>query len=302
MVTKAHAKINLSLDIIGKMPDGYHEVRMVMQTISLCDIAEVCESNVAERDRIHVVMKNSNIPADESNLCHKAARAFLDETDSCGKTTLMGLDITITKNIPEAAGLAGGSTDAAAVLYLANELLRTKDVDSALDTERLLALAKSVGADVPFCLLEGTGLCEGIGEKITRLSAIPDCSILIAKVKEGMSTATIYNEYDALDSPYHPDVDRQVQAVLSGDIREIAAYSGNTLFEVTNSHIPAVGELVDIIRKTKALGAQMSGSGPSVFGIFTSEKDAEDAADAVRERFPEAFTYVGCPCDSNREL
>ncbi len=271
---KARAKINLSLNVTGRRDNGYHDVRMVMQSIDLYD--EITISKIqrsADGEDIVIVSEAENIPLDKDNLVYRAARLIMDEKGITGS-----VKIDLKKNIPVAAGLAGGSTDAAATLKGMNELFGLY-----LPEDKLCEMGVKIGADVPYCIMGGTVLSEGIGEILTPIRKLPDCGILIAKPGIDVSTGYVYNAFDALKEKYHPDVDAMIKAIEAGDIAAVAANLGNSLEGVTQAEYPVIAEIKKAMIKSGALGSLMSGSGPTVFGIFSDIKAAQKAAGIIRE-------------------
>ena len=266
---KARAKINLALDVTGKRPDGYHDVRMIMQSVGLYD-----EITMEDTRESGVVLKTnwSFIPTDESNLCCRAARLLMDEFGITG-----GVSIYLEKTIPVAAGLAGGSADAAAVMVGMNRLFSLK-----LSGEQLRERAVKIGADVPFCIMGGTALSEGIGEILTPLPSLPDCSILIVKPHISVSTKYVYENLRLDGDMIHPDVDGMVDAIGASDLGRVAGLMGNVLETVAGEKYPVIGELKELLISRGALGALMSGSGSAVFGIFEDDERAQEAARAAR--------------------
>ncbi|MBR5406862.1 MAG: 4-(cytidine 5'-diphospho)-2-C-methyl-D-erythritol kinase [Lachnospiraceae bacterium] len=267
---KAPAKINLVLNVVNRRPDGYHEVRMVMQSIGLYDEITVSKSG---DDRIVIESDAKGIPLNEDNLIYRAA-ALIRET--CGIKD--GVKITLKKNIPVAAGLAGGSTDAAATLKGMNELF-----DLGLSEDKLCKAGVKIGADVPYCIMGRTALSEGIGEVLTPLKGIPECGILIAKPGIDVSTGYVYKAFDSLKEKDHPDVDAMLKAVDEGDLFAIADNLGNSLEGVTEAEYPVIGKIKETMIGAGALGSLMSGSGPTVFGLFKDRDAACRAADIVKE-------------------
>ena len=261
---KARAKINLGLDVVRKREDGYHEVRMIMQTINLYDKIVLRKQ---EEAGIRVRTNLSYLPANEDNLVYKAARLLMDEF-----AVEEGVSIDLNKYIPVAAGMAGGSSDAAAVLVGVNRMF-----DLGLTGHQLMERAVKIGADVPFCVMRGTALAEGIGEKLTPLPMMPKCHILIAKPKVYVSTKFVYGNLRAGELTFHPDIDGQVEALREGNLKKLAALMGNVLETVTIPEYPVIEEIKQSMMKHGALNAMMSGSGPTVFGLF-EEKDAAEKA------------------------
>ena len=269
----AGAKINLLLDVVGRRSDGYHRIDGVMQTVTFGDDLTVTLDREGEGLRVRIP-EDAGIPADRTNLVWRAAEAFLSRRSLSG-----GITVTLTKRIPVAGGLAGGSTDAAGVLRLLNRIAGA----DALSPEELLAVAQTLGADVPFCLLRPGGAMrtQGIGEVLTPVPALPDCAIVIAKSGEGVSTPWGYGQLDALYGDFsdrQTETARRVEAMLSalqaGDLDRIAAACYNIFEEAVISVRPRVRELKDRMLETGAKVAMMSGSGPSVFGIFTDREAA----------------------------
>ena len=259
----AHAKINLGLDVIRRREDGYHEVRMVMQTIGVCD--EITAERTKEPG-IRIATGHSGIPLGEDNLMHKAAKLVMDEYHLEG-----GVNLGLVKNIPVAAGLAGGSTDAAAVLKAMNALY-----ELGLSAEELMKLGVRIGADVPYCILGGTALAEGIGEKLTPLKPCPGCRVLLAKPEAGVSTAYVYKHLQ-IDKTEHPDIDAVISGIEAGDIREVSKNLGNVLESVTVAENPVINDIKTIMLENGAMSALMSGSGPTVFGLFGTGSAVQNA-------------------------
>ena len=261
---RAYAKINLTLDVTGERPDGYHEVRMIMQNIGLYDKL-IIKRIVA--DKIILSTGTAPIPSGEDNLIYKACNAFFQATGVSS-----GLFIEIDKRIPVAAGMAGGSADAAATLQGLNELFET-----GLTSEQLCEIGAKLGADIPFCIIGGTVLAEGIGEVLTPLAPAPDCHLLIVKPATGISTKIVYDELAPGSELDHPDTDAMIKAINEGSIRDVAANLGNVLETVTIKHVPVIDEIKKQMLELGALGSLMSGSGTTVFGIFDSKSKAEAA-------------------------
>lgn len=284
---KAYAKINLSLDVLGKYPNGYHEVKMVMQNIDLYDElnfeAFVCEGVASNEDRIKIVGENcEDLSLGTDNLIFKAADKL------AGMFPVgQGVRITLKKNIPMAAGMAGGSTDAAATFLGLNELF-----DIGLSTDALCDMGAKIGADIPYCIMGGTMLAEGIGEKLTRLPDAPELTLVVAKPEMGVSTKYVYEHLDAYDNPPHPDVDGMIDAINNKDNHAIAEKLGNILETVTVPACPEVAQIKEILKQQGADGVLMSGSGPTVFSIFFDEDKAVKAADRLRNDSPAKFVCV----------
>lgn len=270
IAVKALAKINLGLDVLGKRADGYHEVRMVMQTIHLFDRLEIRKD---ASGGIAVTTNLPFLPVNENNLVYKAAKLLKDEF-----TIKDGLSIRLSKHIPVAAGLAGGSSDAAATLYGINRLF-----DLGLSKEELMQRGVKIGADVPYCVMRGTALAEGIGEKLTPLPPMVKCPVLIAKPPISVSTRFVYENLKLDGSVAHPDIERLLCVLQEKDLHRIAGDMGNILETVTIAHYPVIEEIKEHMRRHGALNAMMSGSGPTVFGLFDREETAAAACEAMRE-------------------
>lgn len=269
---KAHAKINLALDVIGRKENGYHLVRMIMQTVELHD--ELTFSLEPSEDREIVVKTNHmELPTDDGNLIYKAALRLMESYGLSGKIT-----VDLKKNIPIAAGMAGGSTDAAATLHALNELYGLQ-----LTKEQLCEIGVKIGADVPYCIMGGTMLAEEIGEKLSPLPAPPKAVLLIAKPEFGVSTQYVYQQIDKEGIEKHPDVDGMIQALQEQNLQGICERLGNVLENVTEKEKPEIAELKSMMREYGAMGSLMSGSGPTVFGIFTHLEQAEIAFSAIKE-------------------
>lgn len=279
---KALAKINLGLDVIGTREDGYHLVRMIMQTIDLYDWVTIRKSDsdgITLRTNLHF------LPADEHNIAYQAAGLLKKDFPQIG-----GVELHIHKCIPVAAGMAGGSTDAAAVLYGMNQLYHL-----GLPMKRLMEYGLRLGADVPYCLLRGTALAEGIGEKLTRLAPMPDCNILIAKPPVSVSTKLVYQSLDALEEPPHPQIDAQIKDLEAKDLTSLAKHMGNVLESVTVPMHPQIEQIKDMMEAQGAIAAMMSGSGPTVFGIFEDEAKAYEAKAQIRSSGLARQVYVTKP-------
>ena len=268
---RAYAKINLGLDVIGRLPNGYHQVKMIMQSIDLWD--ELTFRRI--RKGISVTSDSSELPLDENNLIYKAAALLLKE---CNISS--GVGIHLKKNIPIAAGMAGGSTDAAAALKGVCRLF-----DLNLPQKRLMEYGVSIGADVPYCLMGGTALAEGIGEKLTALPPLPDCHILTVTPKISVSTKSVYQSLDAQELTGHPDIDGIVGALSANDLAGVLVRMDNVLETVTVPAHPVIRTIKDRMRSLGAAGSLMSGSGPTVFGIFPQgqEASAKAALDSLRQ-------------------
>ena len=267
---KAMAKINLGLDVLGKRDDGYHELRMIMQTIRLYDRVQL---TVTEAPGIRVKTNLSFLPVNEDNLVYRAANLLMEEFQ-----IKKGLFINLEKHIPVAAGLAGGSSDAAAVLVGANRLFHL-----GLSRQELMERGVKLGADVPYCIMRGTALAEGIGEKLTPLPAPPACHVLITKPKIHVSTKFVYGNLRANELVSHPDIDGQIAALEQNDLYGMAARMGNVLETVTIPSYPVIEDIKKEIKRMGAVNAMMSGSGPTVFGLFDDRGKARKAYEKLKK-------------------
>lgn len=266
---KALAKINLGLDVTGRREDGYHLVRMIMQTIHLFDSVQM---HKISEPGIQFTTNMRFLPADEHNLAYKAAKIIMDEF---GIT--QGVHIDIKKCIPVSAGMAGGSTDAAAVLYGMNQLFELK-----LSFQQLSERGLTIGADVPYCLMRGTALAEGIGEKLTRLPSMPRCPVVIAKPGISVSTKWVYEGLKLNADTVHPDIKQLLTDIKRRDLKKMASHMGNILETVTIKEYPVIAKIKKNLTAHGALTALMSGSGPAVFALFEDRAKAKKAADALR--------------------
>lgn len=265
----ANAKINLALDVLNRRPDGYHTVRMIMQSLSLCDTLTLRKSDVPG---IILVAQNPHhfpdVTWDENNLIYKAAQLFMDTYP-----TECGVQITIDKQIPSAAGLAGGSSDAAATLKGLNQLF-----DKNLSMDELKVLGVKLGADVPYCIQLGTALSEGIGEVLTTLKPAPALYCTLVKPAAAVSTKYVYEHLD-LSTAKHPDIDAALTAIETGNIAKLCENLDNILEPVARTLCPEVAKIEEKLKELGALGACMSGSGPTVFGLFSDGNAAIEAAE-----------------------
>ena len=276
---KALAKINLGLDVLGRRENGYHDVRMIMQSIYLYD-----EVKIEKKDTpgIEVVTNLKYLPVNEDNIAYKAAHLLKEEFDISE-----GVKITLKKHIPVAAGLAGGSSNAAAVLFGMNRMFRL-----GLSQKSLMERGVKLGADVPYCIMRGTVLAEGIGEELKTLPAMPKCTVLIAKPPISVSTKTVYEALDSKEITQHPDIDGIMEGLEQHDLRKIAECMGNVLEDVTIPMHPVIREIKQEMMDAGALGAMMSGSGPTVFGLFESRAAAREAQRRIREKSLTRQVYV----------
>lgn len=274
MILRAPAKINLGLDVLRRREDGYHEVRMVMQMTGMYD--RILLTPVSGTGEISFSVNLPYIPANENNLAYRAAKLLMDEFSISD-----GIRIELQKFIPVAAGLAGGSSDAAQVLIGVNRIFRL-----GLSTEELMIRGKTIGADVPYCILGGTALAEGIGEILSPLPALPSCSILLAKPNISVSTKEVYKALKADQIGHHPDIDGMLECIRRGELRGVAERMENVLESVTAPAYPVIGELEKAMKEAGALAAIMSGSGPTVFGIFDDEGKAAACRETLGEKIP----------------
>lgn len=269
-IRKAYAKINLGLDVIARLENGYHEVKMVMQTVGIYDVLTLKKIPQG----IVVTTDNGELPTDDNNLIYKAARLMKEKY-----SIQEGVSIHLEKNIPIAAGMAGGSTDAAATFWGMNELF-----ELGASMQELQELGVKVGADVPYCIMGGTALAEGIGEKLSPLPTPPECVLLVAKPDINVSTKYVYEHLDAEGVEEHPDIDGMTEALAGKDLQGIVARLGNVLENVTVKRHPIIAEIKECMLEYGAMGSLMSGSGPTVFGIFEKKEDAERALEYIRNK------------------
>ena len=276
---KAKAKINLGLDVVRKREDGYHEVRMIMQMINLYDKITLRKKT---EPGITVTANLSYLPVNEDNMVYRAAKLLMDEFQVDG-----GLEIELQKYIPVAAGMAGGSTDAAAVMVGVNRIFQL-----GLNKKQLMERGVKIGADVPFCIMRGTALAEGIGEELTPLPAMPHCSLVIAKPKIHVSTKFVYGNLKVGELTEHPDIDGQVQALRENNLEQLVTRMGNVLETVTIPAYPVIDEIKHTMMKYGAMGAMMSGSGPTVFGIFEKEDKAQEVCRLLKKEKAAKQVYL----------
>ena len=267
---KALGKINLGLDVLGRRENGYHDVRMVMQTVYLYDRIIMKKSKTPG---IRLETNLYYLPVNENNLAYQAAQMLMDEFH-----IEEGVSIQLDKHIPVAAGMAGGSSNAAAVLFGMNRMFSL-----GLSQKELMERGVKLGADVPYCIMRGTVLAEGIGEILTPLSPMPKCYVLIAKPAISVSTKMVYEKLDSHEIEDHPDIDGILAGLKAGDLKKVAGSMGNVLERVTVDAYPVIDQIKKMMIKEGALNAMMSGSGPTVFGIFEEKATARKAADAIRD-------------------
>ena len=276
---KALAKINLGLDVVRRREDGYHEVRMVMQTIHLYD-----RVNIEKTDEPGIKIKTnlSYLPVNENNLIYKAGKLLMDEFD-----ITEGVSVDLDKRIPVAAGMAGGSTDAAAMLYGMNRMF-----DLGLSMQELKDRGVKIGADVPYCLMRGTALAEGIGEKLKSLPPMVKCPVLIAKPQISVSTKFVYENLKLDENTKHPDIDQLIRNIKAKDLQGVCDHMGNILETVTIPNYPIIDEIKKNMIENGATGAMMSGSGPTVFGLFDDAEKAKQAYKAMKKSGLSRQTYL----------
>ena len=268
---KALGKINLGLDVLGKRENGYHDVRMVMQTLYLYDTVTLIKE---ETDGIEIESNLYFLPKDEDNIAWRAARLLMDEFHIEG-----GIRIVLEKHIPVAAGMAGGSSNAAAVLYGMNRMY-----ELGLSQQELMDRGVTLGADVPYCIMRGTVLAEGIGEILSPLPPMPRCQILIAKPPISVSTKAIYQALDSREIEEHPDIDGIIDGLKKQDLHQVAGALGNVLEDVTMEMHPVIGKIKNCMLEHGALGAMMSGSGPTVFGIYDDKNKIRTAMSRIKKQ------------------
>jgi len=266
----AYGKINLGLDVVRKREDGYHEVKMIMQTVQLYDRLTFCDTD----DGSIVIESNCDVlPATEDNIIYKACELVRSTYGITG-----GVKVSLDKQIPVAAGMAGGSTDAAAAFVAMNKLF-----DLGLTEEELMKLGVRIGADVPYCIMQGTALSEGIGEILTGIAPMPECYIAIAKPPVSVSTKWVYQNLRAAQLERHPDIDGMVEALERGDLKGVTDRMENVLETVTIPEHPEIEQIKDIMKDKGALNALMSGSGPTVFGVFEDKDIAQEAVSCLTD-------------------
>ena len=280
LILKAYAKINLGLDVVRRREDGYHDLRMIMQTIGIFDEIRLEKTN----DEGSFILKTNKeeLPCDERNLMVKAAKLMWETYSLPG-----GLKMHLDKNIPMAAGLAGGSTDAAAVFNGINRLYNLN-----LSVEELQKLAVNIGADIPYCIVGGTCLAEGIGEVLSVLPETKEVPLVLVKPGFDVSTGYVYTHLKLNEKTQHPDIDAQIRSLTGNDLKTMAALMGNVLESVTVERFPEIEQIKEDLRIAGSFGAMMSGSGPSVFGLFEDGAKAQEAGKQMAGLYPEAEVFV----------
>ncbi|MDU4892380.1 MAG: 4-(cytidine 5'-diphospho)-2-C-methyl-D-erythritol kinase [Clostridium sp.] len=275
MKVKAYGKINIALDVIGKRDDGYHLLKMIMQTVNIYDELEFKKSAKG----IKITSNKSFVPTDNRNLVYKAIELFCN-TYSVEKA----ISVHIEKNIPVEAGMAGGSTDAAAALRAMRDLYKPEISD-----KELMELGVNIGADVPYCIKGGTALCEGIGEVITELKPFKDKLLVVVKPNFGVSTIATYKGFKLSEVKQHPKVDELIEAMNRDDLKYVADNMMNLLELVTLKEHEEISRIKEFMCAEGALGSMMSGSGPTVFGFFDSEEKANKCAEMLKDKYKEVF-------------
>jgi len=275
MLVKAYAKINISLDVVGKREDGYHLLKMIMQNIDLYDLLKF--NKVASG--INITCNKSYVPTNEKNLVYKAAKLFMDTYD-----INTGVDVYIKKNIPVAAGMAGGSTDAAATLVAMNKLFEIN-----ASNKELMELGLKIGADVPYCIVGGTALCEGIGEVISPLKPFKNHILVVVKPGFGVSTKDVYQGLDINKVFKHPDTEGLIKAMEEDDLRFVCENMKNILENVTLRKHYVLRGIKREMCELGAMGAMMSGSGPTVFAFFEDMQRAQHCYDKMKEKYKEVY-------------
>ena len=279
MELKALGKINLGLDVLGRRENGYHDVRMVMQTVYLYDQIRIEKT---KKPGIELSTNLFYLPVNENNLAYQAADLLMKEFD-----VKEGVKITLDKHIPVAAGMAGGSSNAAAVLFGINRMFSL-----GLSQKELMERGVKLGADVPYCIMRGTVLAEGIGEELKELPPMPKCTVLIAKPPISVSTKVVYEALDAKEISEHPDIDGVIEGLEEGSLKKVASAMGNVLEDVTIPMHPVIEEIKQEMKECGALNAMMSGSGPTVFGLFENRTAAREAQRRIREKSLAGQVYV----------
>ena len=274
-LSRSYAKINLSLDVLGKLPNGYHEAKMIMQSVNLSDIIVVDKAPFG----IHISTNCKFLPNNEKNIAYKATQVFFEHTG-----IKAGAKILIHKNIPVAAGLAGGSGNAAAVLCSLNLLF-----DMPLSEQEFFDIAFSLGADVPYCVKGGLCLAEGIGEKLTPIGKIPKFHALLVKPQVSISTASVYKKIDSAENLRHPDTELILSGINAGDYDLMFKNMGNVMQDITSKICPDINNIISRLYEHNAKVAMMSGSGPTVFGLFDDYGNAKTAFDYFSQQYSETF-------------
>ncbi len=275
MRIKAYAKVNISLDIVGKREDGYHLLEMIMQSIDLYD-----ELNIEKQSKdITIKCNKPYVPTDERNLAYKAAKLFIEKYEINS-----GVNISIKKNIPVCAGLAGGSTDGAAVLKAMNKIFGVEASD-----EELMKLGLKLGADVPYCIKGGTALCKGVGEEVTELSSFKDKILVLVKPPFGVSTKSVYQEFDLSKVRSHPNTEVLIKAIERNDLKVVSNNMKNLLENVTLRKHKVLINIKEEMKSLGSIGTMMSGSGPTVFAFFDDMLKAQRCFEKMKLKYNDVF-------------
>lgn len=277
VITKSYAKINLTLDVLNKRKDGYHEIESIMQSVSLFDLILL-----DKLDEIKIKTNLRYLPINDKNIAYKAAQMFFRASKIKG-----GASIMIHKNIPVGAGLAGGSTNAAAVLMGLNRLY-----DNPLTQKKLFDIGAKLGADVPFCMMGGTVLCGGIGEKLTPIASAAGLNVLIVKPKIGISTQDIFKAYDRAEIPKRPDNKAMISAIEEKNLKGICENVSNVLEFVSARRYPVIPGIISTMKAHGALCSAMTGSGSAVFGIFPTSAKADKCAKLFYPDFNDVYSVI----------
>lgn len=272
---KSYAKINLCLDVVNKRADGYHNLRTIMQSLDLSDVLEIKKNH-----NIHIECNHPSVPLDESNLAYKAAKAIFQRAN----ISQGGASINIVKNIPVAAGLAGGSSNAAAVLHGINLIYNLN-----FTVAQLIDVGRSIGADVPYCLVGGTVLAAGIGDKLTILSPLEECRIVLVKPNQEVSTKKVYEKVNLNYLSQKPDIERAIMAIENNDLSGLVKSMGNVLEPITSKMVKEVSEIKNRMLEMGADGAHMCGSGPTVFAICSTKEKAESIFKFYKDVYSEVY-------------
>ncbi|GAA0116811.1 4-(cytidine 5'-diphospho)-2-C-methyl-D-erythritol kinase [Clostridium senegalense] len=275
MKVKAYGKINIALDVVGKREDGYHLLKMIMQTVDIYDELEFekCDKNIT------INCNKKYLPVDENNLVYKAIKLFMEKYNISS-----GVKVNIVKNIPVAAGMAGGSADAAATLKAMRNMFK-KDVTDG----ELMELGLKIGADVPYCIVGGTALCEGVGEVVTKLKPFKNKILVVVKPNFGVSTKDVYKALEINKIHKHPETEKLITAMKQENIKYVSKNMRNVLENVTIKKHLLIKQLKEEMMKNGALGSMMSGSGPTVFGFFEDMLKAQDCYDKLKEKYRDCY-------------
>lgn len=276
---KARAKINIALDVVKRFENGYHDLRMIMQSVNLFDSLSIEKTNSG---LIELTSNLQWLPTDERNLVYKAS-AYLKDTYSIKE----GISIYLAKNIPVAAGLAGGSSDCAATLIGIRKLFNLP-----IEDEELMKIGKSFGADVPYCIMRGSALAEGIGEKLTKLPPFPFCYVLLSKPNISISTASVFGSLNIENIKTRPNIEELTAFIKEGRLDKIGSNMVNVLETVTELENPIISRIKQVMIEYNAQGAMMSGSGPTVFGLYSSKSDAQNAYNYLKNEMDLSQTYL----------